>query len=75
MFSRQKDYSSDIQELKLKMQQVEKDNDKMDKALERLEQIYVRVEEFRPIKTIIYGAVGLILMGVAAAALSIIGLS
>ena len=75
MFSRQKDYSSDIQGINARLVQIEKDNEKMDRALDKLEQIYVRVEEFRPIKSIIYGAVGIILVGVMGAALATIGLS
>ena len=75
MFGRQKDYSGEINEMKLKIHQMEKDNEKMDRALEKLELIYVRVEEFKPIKTIIYGAVGIILMGVMGAALATIGFS
>ena len=75
MFSRQKDYASDIQGINARLVQIEKDNEKMDRALDKLEQIYVRVEEFRPIKSIIYGAVGIILVGVMGAALATIGLS
>ena len=75
MFRKQTDHSGDIAELKLKVGQLEKDNEKMDRALEKLELIYVRVEEFKPIKNIIYGAVGIILMGVMGAALATIGFS
>ena len=75
MLFKQKDYSSEIQGINSRLVQIEKDNEKMDRALDKLEQIYVRVEEFRPIKSIIYGAVGIILVGVMGAALATIGLS
>ena len=75
LFNKQKDYGPEIQDLNSRLTQAEKDNEKMDRALEKLEQIYVRVEEFRPIKSIIYGAVGIILVGVMGAALATIGLS
>ena len=35
----------------------------------------VRIEEFRPVKSLVYGATGLILVGVLGAALATIGLS
>ncbi len=75
LFDKSKDHSAELQRLSIELQQLKNDNVKMDKALDKLEQIYVRIEEFRPIKSIIYGAVGIILIGVLGASLATIGLS
>ena len=51
------------------------DVESINKTIDEMKSTLVRLEEFRPVKSLVYGATALILIGVMGAALSIIGLS